>query len=78
MSAKPDRLLALLDVGAMPTGVVLKPDGGEAFATNFGGNSTRYSPPAMNEVGGTYQVGMHPSQGVVTENTRAAVDHGFR
>jgi len=36
---RPDRLLAFLDVGGVPTSIVLKPDGGEAFTTNFGGNS---------------------------------------
>ena len=66
MSAKPDRLLALLDVGATPTSIVLKPDGGEAFATNFGGNSISEIATGNNEVGGTYQVGMQPSQGIVT------------
>jgi YVTN family beta-propeller protein len=68
MSAKPDRLLAFLDVGATPTSVVLKPDGGEAFTTNFNGNSISEIATGNNEVGGTYQVGMRPSQGVVTQD----------
>jgi DNA-binding beta-propeller fold protein YncE len=68
MSAKPDRLLALLDVGATPTSIVLKPDGGEAFATNFGGNSISEIATGNNEVGGTYQVGMRPSEGIVTKD----------
>ena len=68
MSAKPDRLLAFLDVGATPTSVVLKPDGGEAFTTNFGGNSISEIATGNNEVGGTYQVGMRPSQGIVTQD----------
>jgi DNA-binding beta-propeller fold protein YncE len=67
-SAKPDRLLALLDVGATPTSVVLKPDGGEAFTTNFDGNSISEIATGTSEVGGTYQVGMHPSQGIVTKD----------
>ena len=68
VSAKPDRLLALLDVGATPTDIVLKPDGGEAFTTNFGGNSISEIATGNNEVGGTYQVGMQPSQGIVTKD----------
>ncbi len=67
-AAKPDRLLTLLDVGASPTSVVLKPDGGEAFATNFQGNSISEIVTGTNEVGGTYSMGMHPSQGVVTKD----------
>jgi DNA-binding beta-propeller fold protein YncE len=68
VSAKPDRLLALLDVGGTPTSIVLKPDGGEAFATNFGGNSISEIVTGTNEVGGTYQVGMRPSQGIVSQD----------
>jgi DNA-binding beta-propeller fold protein YncE len=67
-SAKPDRLLAFLDVGATPTSIVLKPDGGEAFATNFGGGSISEIATGTSEVGGTYQVGMQPSQGIVTQD----------
>jgi YVTN family beta-propeller protein len=67
-SAKPDRLLALLVVGATPTSIALKPDSGEAFTTNFDGNSISEIATYTNEVGGTYQVGMHPSQGVVTRD----------
>jgi DNA-binding beta-propeller fold protein YncE len=68
VSAKPDRLLALLDVGAVPTSIVLKPDGGEAFATGFAGNSISEIATGTNEVGGTYQVGMRPSQGIVSQD----------
>jgi DNA-binding beta-propeller fold protein YncE len=67
-AARPDRLLTLLDVGATPTRVVLKPDGGEAFVTNFGGDSVSEIGTRNVEVGGTYDIGTQPSQGVATND----------
>jgi len=61
-----DRLLALLDVGPTPTHLALKPDGGEIFVSNFGGDTVSEIATGTNEVGGAYTVGENPLGGVVT------------
>jgi YVTN family beta-propeller protein len=61
-----DRLLALLDVGPAPAHLALKPDGGEIFVTNFGGDTISEIATYANEVGGAYVIGANPSGGVVT------------
>ena len=61
-----DRLLALLDVGPSPVHLALKPDGGEIFVSNFGGDTISEIATGANEVGGAYVVGANPMGGVVS------------
>lgn len=61
-----DRLLSLLDVGESPVHLALKPDGGEIFVSNFGGDTVSEIATGSDEVGGAYIVGEHPSGGVVS------------
>ena len=63
---EPDRLLALLDVGAGPVRLVMKPDGGEIFVMNREANTVSEIATETNEVGGASLIGARPSYGVVT------------
>ena len=65
-AAEPDRLLALLDVGAGPVRLVMKPDGGEIFVMNHDANTVSEIATETNEVGGASLIGARPSFGVVT------------
>lgn len=64
--ALPDRLLAFLDVGKTPISIALKPDGGEAFVSNFDSDTVSEIATSTNEVGGAYLIGSHPVRGVVS------------
>ena len=69
-AVEPDRLLSLLDVGAGPVRLVLKPDGGEIFVMNQQANTISEIATETNEVGGASLIGARPSAGVVTaDNT---------
>jgi len=61
-----DRLLAFLDVGPAPVHLALKPDGGEIFVSNFGGDTISEIATGANEVGGAYVVGAAPLGGIVS------------
>jgi len=61
-----DRMLTLLDVGQIPVQLVLKPDGGELFCSNFGSNSISKIETTTNEVAGTYTIATQPVYGVVS------------
>ena len=61
-----DRLLTLLDVGKTPSQIALKPDGGEAFVSNFDSGTISEIATSSNEVGGAYLVGYHPVRGLVS------------
>jgi YVTN family beta-propeller protein len=61
-----DRLLAFLDVGPRPVHLAMKPDGGEIFVSNFGGDTVSEIATNANNVGGAYVIGAHPQGGVVT------------
>lgn len=61
-----DRLLDLLDVGPNPVHLALKPDGGEIFVSNYGGDTMSEIATGANEVGGAYVVGANPSGGIVS------------
>lgn len=63
-----DHLLAMLDVGQTPVHLALKPDGGEVFVSNFGGDSISEIATGSNEVGGAYVVGEQPDGGIVTSD----------
>ena len=57
-----DHLLTLLDVGANPNALALKPDGGEVFVSNSDSDSISEIATWPNEVGGTYTIASHPAQ----------------
>ena len=61
-----DHLLDLLDVGKTPVHLALKPDGGEIFVSNFGGDTVSEIATSTAEVGGAYLIGAHPMGGVVS------------
>jgi len=61
-----DHVLALLDVGPTPVHLALKPDGGEIFVSNSGGDTVSEIATGTNEVGGAYLIGEHPLGGVVS------------
>lgn len=61
-----DHLLDFLDAGPAPMHLALKPDGGEIFVSNFGGETISEIATGNNEVGGAYTVGEHPLGGIVS------------
>lgn len=61
-----DRLLAFLDVGPRPIHLALKPDGGEIFVSNSGGDTMSEIATNANNVGGAYTVGAAPLGGIVS------------
>jgi YVTN family beta-propeller protein len=63
-----DHLLAVLDVGKTPTHLAVKPDGGEVFSTNFGGNSLSEMSTWTNEVESTYPGVMQPSGAIISRD----------
>ena len=63
-----DRLLALLEVGAGPGHLALKPDGGEIFVSNFNSDSISEISTQTNEVGGTYTVANRPARALVSDD----------
>ena len=77
-AAKSDRLLAMLDVGKSPVDMALKPDGGEAFTSNFDGDSVSEIGTTADEVGGTYAVGAGPVRGIVSSDNTLLWDANFR
>lgn len=75
---KADRLLALLDVGKSPVSLALKPDGGEAFTSNFEDDSISEIGTSANEVGGTYSVGGGTVRGIVTSDNSTLWNANFK
>jgi DNA-binding beta-propeller fold protein YncE len=65
----PDKLLALLDVGATPVHLALKPDGGEIFVSNFGADTISEIATGTNEVGGSYVIGAGPVRGIISADS---------
>lgn len=63
-----DAELALLDVGQTPVHLVLKPDSGEVFSTNFGSDSISEISTWTNEVEGTYVIGAKPTNAVISRD----------
>jgi YVTN family beta-propeller protein len=61
-----DVLLSFLDVGKTPMHIALKPDGGEAFVSNYDSDTISELTTSSNEVGGAYLIGAHPVRGLVT------------
>lgn len=64
--APADVLLTFLDVGKTPVHMALKPDGGEAFVSNYDSDTISELTTSSNEVGGSYLVGAHPVRGLVS------------
>ena len=63
---QPDRAEALMDVGKLPGFLALKPDGGEIFVMNAGSDTISELSTPTNDIGGSYLMGAHPQQGLVT------------
>jgi YVTN family beta-propeller protein len=61
-----DVLLSFLDVGKTPMHIALKPDGGEAFVSNYDSDTISELTTSSNEVGGAYLIGAHPVRGLVS------------
>ncbi len=61
-----DVLLTFLDVGKTPLQIALKPDGGEAFVSNYDSDTISEITTSSNEIGGAYLVGAHPVRGLVS------------
>jgi YVTN family beta-propeller protein len=61
-----DHALALLDVGASPSYLTLKPDGGEVFVSNTASGSISEISTQTNEVGSTFGIGDRPTHGIVS------------
>ncbi len=66
--AASDTVLAFLDVGKTPLHMALKPDGGEAFVSNYNSGTISELTTSSNEVGGAYLVGTHPVRGLVSSD----------
>jgi YVTN family beta-propeller protein len=64
--ATADVLLSFLDVGKTPVHIALKPDGGEAFVSNYDSDTISELATSNNEVGGAYLMGTHPVRGLVS------------
>jgi YVTN family beta-propeller protein len=62
----PDVLLTFLDVGKTPLQIALKPDGGEAFVSNYDSDTISELTTGSNEVGGAYLMSAHPVRGLVS------------
>lgn len=74
----PDRLLALLDVGAAPVQLALKPDGGEIFVSNFDSDTISEIAAGTNEVGGSYVIGAGPVRGIVSADNSTLYISNFK
>lgn len=74
---KADKLLTLLDVGAMPVHLALKPDGGEMFVSNFGSDSVSTIETGNNEVGNTQPMGGNPVRGLVSADNSLLYESNF-
>jgi YVTN family beta-propeller protein len=66
--APADVLLTFLDVGKTPVHIALKPDGGEAFVSNYDSDTISELTTTTNEVGGAYLVGAHPVRVLVNSD----------
>ena len=66
VSATPDRLESLLDVGRGPIHLALKPDGGEIFVSNSLSDSISEVYATTDEVAGAYIMGADPVRGLVS------------
>ncbi|MFZ0631404.1 MAG: YncE family protein [Acidobacteriaceae bacterium] len=72
-----DRLLDLMDVGPGPAHLAMKPDGGEIFVSNYGGDTVSEIATNANNVGGAYVMGANPLGGVVTADNSILWESNF-
>lgn len=72
-----DRLLDLMDVGPAPAHLAMKPDGGEIFVSNSGGDTVSEIATNANNVGGAYVMGANPLGGVVTADNSILWESNF-
>jgi YVTN family beta-propeller protein len=72
-----DRLLDLMDVGQGPAHLAMKPDGGEIFVSNYGGDTVSEIATNSNNVGGAYVMGANPLGGVVTADNSILWESNF-
>lgn len=72
-----DRRLDLMDVGPGPAHLALKPDGGEIFVSNYGGDTISEIATNANNVGGAYVMGANPLGGVVTADNSILWESNF-
>ena len=63
-----DKMLTLVEVGAMPVHLAMKPDGGEIFVSNTNSDSISEIATETNDVGGTYMIGTKPVCGIVSRD----------
>jgi YVTN family beta-propeller protein len=61
-----DHMLAMLDVGATPIHLALKPDGGQIFCSNFASNSISAIDTQTNEVSRTDTIANRPVNSIVS------------
>jgi YVTN family beta-propeller protein len=78
VSAQPDRLEALLDVGQVPLQLALKPDGGELFVLNSLSNSISEVVTSTDDPGGSYMIGDGPMRGLVSADNALLYVANFR
>jgi YVTN family beta-propeller protein len=72
-----DRLLDLMDVGPAPAHLAMKPDGGEIFVSNYGGDTVSEIATNADNVGGAYVMGANPLGGVVTADNSILWESNF-
>ena len=72
-----DRLLDLMDVGEGPAHLAMKPDGGEIFVSNYGGDTVSEIATNSDNVGGAYVMGANPMGGVVTADNSILWESNF-
>ncbi|HEX3662728.1 MAG TPA: YncE family protein [Acidobacteriaceae bacterium] len=72
-----DRLLDLMDVGPGPAHLAMKPDGGEIFVSNYGGDTVSEIATNADNVGGAYVMGANPLGGVVTADNSILWESNF-
>lgn len=72
-----DRLLDLMDVGPGPAHLAMKPDGGEIFVSNSGGDTVSEIATNASNVGGAYVMGANPAGGVVTADNSTLWESNF-
>ncbi|MGO9318490.1 MAG: YncE family protein [Terracidiphilus sp.] len=78
VSARPDRLEALLDVGQAPMQLALKPDGGELFALNSLSNSISEVITTTDDVNSSTIIGDTPVRGLVSADNSLLYVANFR
>ncbi len=66
-----------MDVGPGPAHLAMKPDGGEIFVSNYGGDTVSEIATNADNVGGAYVMGANPLGGVVTADNSILWESNF-